>query len=417
MLAYNSSSHADASGVIVILFLLVVFGGIGIFNYVSNYLEEKRRYKKDAEYQLSRYNSEHDIVLSAKIRIGQLQDAENRQKAEYDTVKDFIDLNLGDWKKYGAMLPTLREWGDRIRSEHDERLVSLLKNKRPPAIRASEEVKAALAKSRESKKEADRLAAQLAIYESQAPWLADFTDCTVEEIIEGIKEESELRELYTTGADPVSLFVPKTEWATLSPSERNQSALDRYWSGSRRRSAWTAGIQYERFVGYQYEASGFEVEYHGAKLGKNDLGIDLVCTKGAKTLIVQCKRLSKVKGIPVRENVIAQVFGASRFYTMENGITSKATPVLVTTYECSETARKFAKHLGVELKEDLQFSPYPCIKCNISQSNGGKIYHLPFDQQYDSTHINITAGEFYAMTIAEAEAAGFRRAFRWNGNG
>lgn len=53
------------------------------------------------------------------------------------------------------------------------------------------------------------------------------------------------------------------------------------------------------------------------------------------------------------------------------------------------------------------------IKCNIG-SNGEKIYHLPFDQQYDKTRID-KKGEFYAKTTEEAEKKGFRRAFKWHG--
>ena len=79
-------------------------------------------------------------------------------------------------------------------------------------------------------------------------------------------------------------------------------------------------------------------------------------------------------------------------------------------------ARKFAKHLGVVLRERFLFKPYPCIKCNISRTTGEKIYHLPFDQQYDKTSIGDVEGDFYANSILEAEAAGFRRAFRWTGN-
>jgi len=47
--------------------------------------------------------------------------------------------------------------------------------------------------------------------------------------------------------------------------------------------------------------------------------------------------------------------------------------------------------------------------------DGSKIYHLPFDQQYDSTIIKYK-NECYVETIAEAEALGFRRAFRWRGD-
>jgi len=43
-----------------------------------------------------------------------------------------------------------------------------------------------------------------------------------------------------------------------------------------------------------------------------------------------------------------------------------------------------------------------------------KIYHLPFDQQYDNTKI-FEKGEFYCRTTEEAERKGFRRAFRWHG--
>ena len=55
------------------------------------------------------------------------------------------------------------------------------------------------------------------------------------------------------------------------------------------------------------------------------------------------------------------------------------------------------------------------IKCNISPTTQERIYHLPFDQQYDKAVIGNVPGEFYADTVAEAEAAGFRRAFRWRG--
>ena len=51
-------------------------------------------------------------------------------------------------------------------------------------------------------------------------------------------------------------------------------------------------------------------------------------------------------------------------------------------------------------------------ECNIGIE--GKIYHLPFDQQYDSTIIE-GKDEFMALTVAEAEKAGFRRAYRWHG--
>jgi hypothetical protein len=51
----------------------------------------------------------------------------------------------------------------------------------------------------------------------------------------------------------------------------------------------------------------------------------------------------------------------------------------------------------------------------VSRKDGIKIYHLPFDQQYDRTIIEEERNERYVETVKEAEALGFRRAFRWKG--
>jgi len=48
--------------------------------------------------------------------------------------------------------------------------------------------------------------------------------------------------------------------------------------------------------------------------------------------------------------------------------------------------------------------------------DGVKIYHLPFDQQYDRTKIIPDKGEKYVYTVAEAEKAGFRRASEQGAN-
>ena len=58
---------------------------------------------------------------------------------------------------------------------------------------------------------------------------------------------------------------------------------------------------------------------------------------------------------------------------------------------------------------------YPVIKCNLGHDEFGnkeKIYHLPFDQQYDRIKIEPEKGEFYAMTVEEAENNGFRKALK-----
>ncbi len=86
-----------------------------------------------------------------------------------------------------------------------------------------------------------------------------------------------------------------------------------------------------------------------------------------------------------------------------------------TTQRRTEVFRQFARQLTIEIRESEPFERYPSIKCNVSRRRGEKIYHLPFDQQYDNTIIEEERLEMYAETVAEAEAAGFRRAYKWKG--
>lgn len=316
----------------------------------------------------------------------------------------------------GVLLPSLVRWADALEEARDEAIAMTLRTKKRPAVKGADEVSAARAEKRAARREMQIALNRVDLYESLAPWLNEFTELSVAELIEAVRDEQEAKESAERGEDPVSLYVPKSEWKKLAPRKRNQLALDRYCDTSRRRTPWAAGIQYERYVGYTYEKLGYAVAYHGALQGKEDQGIDLICEEDDSVLVVQCKRLSKEKAIPVRENVVAQIFGSAEFHKMESGTKKSVRPVLITTYELSEGAKRFAEHLSVEVRENFALDTYPMIKCNISQIGGEKIYHLPMDQQYDNVIIGDRKGEFYAQTVAEAEKKGFRRAFRWHGD-
>ena len=46
---------------------------------------------------------------------------------------------------------------------------------------------------------------------------------------------------------------------------------------------------------------------------------------------------------------------------------------------------------------------------------GEKIYHLPFDQQYDTTIIEYNRGELYVKNAYEAEKTRIQAAWKWHG--
>lgn len=216
--------------------------------------------------------------------------------------------------------------------------------------------------------------------------------------------------------DSVRDYLSREEYASLSNTERNQLALDRY-KNSRNRTKWQIGRDYELYVGYTYSQKGYEVDYFGSYMGLEDLGRDLIVKKNGEILIIQCKYWSSKKQI--HEKHINQLYGTMASYCIENKIDkSHVKGILITNIELSPMAKKMALYLGVKYVENFAAGEYPCIKCNIGCDEYGiktKIYHLPFDQQYDVTKIK-NKGEFYAMTVAEAEAAGFRRAFKWFGS-
>lgn len=240
-------------------------------------------------------------------------------------------------------------------------------------------------------------------YEHHFPWLAEFRDLEAEQsYLAGPTQEGSGDE------DPVRHWLSPEEYAAIPTAERNQRALDRYLAS--RKKPWELGRDYERYVGYLREKTGARVSYHGIFKGLEDLGRDLLVEHPDGWLeVVQCKRWAQHKTI--HEKHIFQLFGTVVAARLENK-NREVAGTFVTTTSLSERARAFASELGIDVQEQVPLADYPRIKCNIAR-DGERIYHLPFDQQYDTTVIEPDRGEFYAATVAEAEDAGFRRAWRW----
>lgn len=213
--------------------------------------------------------------------------------------------------------------------------------------------------------------------------------------------------------DQVRQYLFADEYTKLSENDRNQLALERYTRASK--SKWQIGRDYELFSGYEYSIDGWSVEYTGIEHGIEDLGRDLIASKGSEVHVVQCKYWAQ--GKMIHEKHIAQLFGTTVMYKLGSSSNRSITPVLITNISLSRTAQKFAEHLGVKIIENKEMREFPRIKCNIGLNDYGspeKIYHLPMDQQYDSAKI-CNPGEFFAFTVDEAVKAGFRRAWRWRG--
>ncbi len=305
--------------------------------------------------------------------------------------------------------PWLAEAYDDFLRLQDGNVAQVLRTKRHPAPKAAATLKEISVLRRAAEKKAKVLEYVLRYYEDLFPWLPELRGEDVDELLITILRPTGDNE-QEEQTDPARHWLTAAEYESLSTAQRNQLALDRY--RKKRKRPWEIGRDYERYVGYQYEKDGYSVYYQGIVEGLEDLGRDLVATKGDRAVVVQCKYWSQHKQI--HEKHINQLFGTVTAYAIDN-TDAHVSGVFCTSTTLSDRAREFAEKLGIVVVEEAKLEDYPSIKCNISRKNGEKIYHLPFDQQYDRTIVEESRFERYVGTVAEAESLGFRRALRWRG--
>lgn len=333
-------------------------------------------------------------------------------------VTNFISAKISDFPIVATVISDYE-------TAKDELLAYQLETKRRPAPAKAEEI-------RRIKEEKRALIAQNRAYKWELeylrqilPWLPDLEDRPLQSAPDTINPNFQKE-------DAAGYWLTPEEYEKLSTVDKYQLALDRY--KKRTKSNAEIGRDYERYIGYLYEQDGYSVRYFGIEQGLEDLGRDLICTKGSETLIIQCKCWSNLKKKQIHENHINQLYGTTLVHRIESTLGARIEtlsdeqidtttqtaldlcdihPVFCSTVPYSKTARAFANVLGITCRI-VPLGEYPMIKCNISRRDGECIYHLPFDQQYDRCVITPKDGEFYAMTVEEAENKGFRRALRWH---
>lgn len=281
---------------------------------------------------------------------------------------------------------------------------SYLKSKNNPAVKAADEVRKIASEKRKITEQLKLTEYQLNFYENIFPWLLDFKEVSIEEAASYVANLN----TYDSDYEYIRKWLSPEEYQSLSTVDKFQLALDRYQN--RKKSNWDVGIEYERFIGYLYEQKGYNVKYNGAIMGLSDMGRDLIVTNNDEIIVIQCKRWSKEKEI--HEKHIFQLYGTMVLYQIQHP-DRKIKGAFYTSTKLSSLCSECAAYLGIEVFENFNLEPYPLVKCNIGRT-GDKIYHLPFDQQYDKVHIEKEKGEFFCNTVAEAEKAGFRRAFKWH---
>jgi hypothetical protein len=304
----------------------------------------------------------------------------------------------------------------------DLKIAEFLERKLQPGMSAAKRVRELAAEKREFQRKFRLARNRILYYESLFPHLKEYVEEGLDELVDQCRAARA-----DTSDDEVRRWVTGAEYRATSSAERNQLALDRWKKAKKPR--WEIGRMYERYVGYQLERCGYSVQYHGITEGLADLGRDLIAAKGQEVQVIQCKRWRRT--VPIREKHIFQLFGTTVEWFLKNRgqeapgdwelfptllQSRKVLPVFYTSGILSLEAVRFAKALGVQVHQDIPYEEdYPMIKCNRSHRSNERIYHLPFDQQYDRTTVDHERNECYVATVADAEAKGYRRAWRWRG--
>ena len=385
-------------GIGIIIGIIVI---IYLYNLISNKIKAPREKLRNELYEQKKQNSQ------LEKNIAELKDEiEFLRKGISDKDKLFDNLKSRDNESV-SKITTL--YSDFLLVQYDISSQYLRTKKHPAKVEALriKELKS------ESKKYLEQFRQMMYKYEMLLqlfPELSNYVDD-----FDSIKQLEDVASIETLqdDYDRVQFYVSKEEYSKLSTDERNQLALDRYIKGQK--SKWQIGRDYELYCGLLYEKDNWNVEYIGMEKKLYDMGRDLIAIKGNIHHVIQCKYWAQDKVI--HEKHITQLFGTTIEYGMDlqDNITIK--PVFMTNIQLSDSAKKFANKLGVIVHENIPLKEFPRIKCNVNRDEYGLeslIYHLPFDQQYDRTKIN-KKNEFYAFTVEEAVAAGFRRAYRYYG--
>lgn len=390
---------------------VVIISIVGVtIAFLWLYSKVRQSIRDEYEHRLQKWIDDENAKLDKEFA-KRTQELEAK-KADFEAYKNNELGVIGKLKQsFSSDVLSGRRWAasylSAFYSLRDDLIVKYLETKKRPAMSAAEEIKKFREERRRLFTENKLLRDKVALYQDYFPFLADLD----EEIMCNPSDEFDDAEDIDRTFDRARKYLTAEEYQKLSTTDKNQLALDRYLNGNL--SKVQIGRLYEMYLGWLYEKNGYIVTYNGIEQGVEDMGRDLICIKPNETVIVQAKCWSQSKTI--HEKHVYQLYGTVCTYKIEHPEVKKVRAFLYVTNQLSPVARAAAQMLRIKVEENFALDKsFPMIKCNIGRS-GEKIYHLPFDQQYNKTQIK-SPGEMYCRTVAEAEANGFRRAKRYFSN-
>ena len=165
---------------------------------------------------------------------------------------------------------------------------------------------------------------------------------------------------------------------------------------------------YALYIGNLYECKGWHVDYigyrcntDGAQIPPSEEPERLICRKGNKALVIQCK--DWVNGgiihLPFMYSFIALAFE----YKIDNP-TLHVGGKICTNASFSARAQLTAQKFHISIKEKFPFSYFPYVKCK--KGAAGNVHYTPYDAEYFHTDITQN-GDMFCLTEQDAINSGF----------
>ncbi len=158
------------------------------------------------------------------------------------------------------------------------------------------------------------------------------------------------------------------------------------------------GQMFEFSVGYRLEQEEWSVDYHGARMGLDDSGRDIIARKGGRHLVAQCK----YQTAPISAKAIFYLFGSAIAWRRENASDQWVDIVFYSHSDFDEEATKAAGLLNVQLYPFHPFHPFPAVRCKTSP-DGRRLFHLPWQPNYRRLR-----PEAVFWTVQQAVAHGYQ---------
>ena len=205
-------------------------------DFLSESLAETQKERDSLQYELG-YDKRKIAVLHS----------------ENDTLrKSLSEAPLG----FPSLLEAIRLYD----AKHDEQLAYWLETKSHPAYTAAQTVRTETQKRRNAEQAFRRAKLLLDYYFSISPDAQEDLEARTEQSNSEIEAPS-----LDNSEDIAGRYLSTEEYSRLSVTQRNQLAIDRFWSW--KKSKRSIGRLYEQYIGWLYEHNGWLVDYFGISEG------------------------------------------------------------------------------------------------------------------------------------------------------